>query len=71
MRFQDFSTHFLDEVLSQDVVHIDDLPFLENIQVILDILSSCVNLLTLLSHIDNTSFFFLFFFLMGFDKRIM
>ncbi len=43
MRSQDFSTHFLDEVLSQDVVHIDDLPFLGNIQVILDILSSCVN----------------------------
>jgi hypothetical protein len=26
---QDFATHFLDEVLSHDVVHIDDLPFLE------------------------------------------
>jgi hypothetical protein len=27
--FQDFATHFLDEALSQDVAHIDDLFFLE------------------------------------------
>jgi hypothetical protein len=26
--FQDFTTHFLDEVLFQDMVHIDGLPFL-------------------------------------------
>jgi hypothetical protein len=40
--FQDFATQFLDEVLSQDMVHINDLPFLGNAQVALGILSSCV-----------------------------
>jgi hypothetical protein len=40
--FQDFATHFWDEVLFQDVVHIDDLPFLGNAQVALSILFSCV-----------------------------
>jgi hypothetical protein len=40
--FQDFATHFLDQVLSQDMVHIDDLPFLGDAQVALGILSSCV-----------------------------
>jgi hypothetical protein len=40
--FQDFATHFLDEILSQDVVHIDDLFFLGDAQVTLGILSSCV-----------------------------
>jgi len=39
---QNFVTHFLDEVLSQDVVHIDDFPLLKNAWVALDILSSCV-----------------------------
>jgi hypothetical protein len=33
---------FLDEVLSQDVAHIDDLPFMGDVQVTLGILSSCV-----------------------------
>jgi len=42
MMSQDFATHFLDEVLSQDVVHINDLPFLKDAQVALSILSSCV-----------------------------
>ncbi len=42
MGFQDFATHFLDEVLSQDVVHIDNFPFLINVQVTLGIFSSCV-----------------------------
>jgi hypothetical protein len=28
--FQDFVTHFLDETLFQDVVHIDDLSFLKD-----------------------------------------
>jgi hypothetical protein len=40
--FQGFDTHFLDEVLCQDVVHINDLLFLGNAQVALGILSSCV-----------------------------
>jgi hypothetical protein len=30
MDFQDFVTHFLDEALFQDVVHINDLPLLRN-----------------------------------------
>jgi len=38
----DFATHFLDEVLSQKVVHIDDFPLLGNAQLDLGILSSCV-----------------------------
>jgi hypothetical protein len=29
MGYQNFATHFLDESLSQDVAHIDDLPLLE------------------------------------------
>jgi hypothetical protein len=32
---QDFVTHFLNEVLSQDVVHIKDLPFLGDTQITL------------------------------------
>jgi hypothetical protein len=40
--FHDFATHFLDEVLSQNVAHIDDLLLLGNTQVALGILSSCV-----------------------------
>jgi hypothetical protein len=26
--FQDFTMHFLDEILSQDMAHVNDLPFL-------------------------------------------
>jgi hypothetical protein len=42
MGFKDFVTHFLDETLSQDVVHIDDFPLLKDAWVALDILSLCV-----------------------------
>jgi hypothetical protein len=42
MGSQDFATHFLDEVLSQDVAHINDLPLLKDTQIILGILPSCV-----------------------------
>ncbi len=42
MGFQGFVTHFLDEVLSQDVVHINDLFFLGDTKVALGILPSCV-----------------------------
>ncbi len=42
MGFQEFAMHFLDEVLSQDVAHIDDLSLLEDAQVVLGILSSCI-----------------------------
>jgi len=39
---QDFATHFLDEVLSQNMVRVDDLPLLGDTQVTLCILFSCV-----------------------------
>ncbi len=39
---QDFVTHFLGEVLSQDMAQIDDLFLLGDIHVVLDIMSSCV-----------------------------
>jgi hypothetical protein len=39
---QNFAIHFFDKVLSQDVAHIDDLPFLGDAQIALGILSSCV-----------------------------
>jgi hypothetical protein len=42
MGFQDFATHFLDETLSQDIAHINDLPLLGDVKVALVILSSCV-----------------------------
>jgi len=42
MGFQDFATHFLDEVLFQNMAHIDDFLLLGNTQVTLGILSSCV-----------------------------
>jgi hypothetical protein len=42
MGFQGFVTHFLDEALSQDIVHINDFPLLRDTQVALGILSSCV-----------------------------
>jgi hypothetical protein len=42
MGFQDFATYFLDEVLSQDVAHIDNLPLLGKNHVAFGILSSCV-----------------------------
>jgi hypothetical protein len=40
--FQDSTTHFLDEVLFQNMVHIDDFPLLGDAQVALGILSPCV-----------------------------
>jgi hypothetical protein len=39
---QDFAVHILDEILSQEVTHIDDLLFLGDTHVALGILSSCV-----------------------------
>jgi len=39
---QNSTIHFLDEVLFQDMVHIDDLPLLGNAHVVLGILFSCV-----------------------------
>jgi len=40
--FQDFATHFLDEVLFQDVAYIDYLFILGDALVALGILTSCV-----------------------------
>jgi hypothetical protein len=40
--FQDFATHFLDEISYQDVAHIDNLFFLRDALVALGILPSCV-----------------------------
>jgi len=71
MGSQEFATHFLDEVLSQDMAHIYDIPFLGNTQVVLGILSSCVTYQP--SYFTWTIFpssSFLFF-LMNFDKIIM
>jgi hypothetical protein len=42
MDTQNFATHLLDEVLSQDMAHIDDLGLLGDTQVALGILFSCV-----------------------------
>jgi hypothetical protein len=42
MGFQDFSVHFLDEALYQNVAHVNNLPLLGNTLVALGILPSCV-----------------------------
>jgi hypothetical protein len=63
--------HFLDEALSQDVMHIDNFPFLGDAHVDLGILSSCVTYRP--SYFTWTillSFSFLSL-LVGFDKRVM
>ncbi len=71
MGFQDFATHFLDEVLFQDVAHINDPPLLGNTHVPLGILSSCVarrpSFLTQMAF-HSSSFLFL---LAGFDMIVM
>jgi hypothetical protein len=60
----------LDEALFQDVVHINDLPFMGDARVALGILSSNVtrrpSYLTWIIH-----FFSFLCFLAGFDKKIM
>jgi len=67
--FQNFVTLFLDEVLFQGVVPIDDLPLLGNAHVALDILFSCV--------VRQPSFFIqivllsFLFFLASFDKNVL
>jgi hypothetical protein len=68
---QDFAMYFWDEVLSQDMAHIDDLPLMGDTHVTVGILSSCVacrpfNLTwTILSYFSFMSL------LTNFDKRIM
>jgi len=58
MGSQDFVTHFLNEVLFQDVAHIDNLPFLGIAQIALGIFFFMCHSLTFLFHLDSTSFFF-------------
>jgi hypothetical protein len=58
MGFQKKFTHFLDEALLQDMVHINNLPFLGGAQVTLGISFSCV-VCQLFFHSNNTFFFFL------------
>jgi hypothetical protein len=68
--FQNFATHFLNEVLFQDVAHINDLPLLGNAQVVLGILSSCVTRQPsyLTRTVSPSSFMFL---LASFDTKNM
>ncbi len=63
--------HFLDEVLFQDVLHINDLPFLGDIPRFFWAFCPHVYFINLFIHMDNTFFFFFPFFLTSFDKRIM
>jgi len=68
---QNFATHFLDQVLSYDMMHINDLPLLGNAQVDLGILFSCVTRRP--SYLTRTipSFSSFMSFLANFDRRIM
>jgi hypothetical protein len=49
----------LDEVLSQDMAHIDDLPLLGDAHVALGNFFFMCSSSTFVFHLDNTSFFFL------------
>jgi hypothetical protein len=53
------------------MAHIDDLPFLGDAQVFLGILFSCVACDLLISHGQYHFLFPSYFFLVGFDKKIM
>jgi hypothetical protein len=69
--FQNFTTHFLDEALFQNMTHIDDLPFLGDTQVALGILSSsCVAHRP--SYLTQIVLYFSSFlsFLVGFDEKV-
>jgi hypothetical protein len=71
MGTQNFTTHFLDEVLFQNVVYINDLLLLGDAQVVLGILSSCVIRQPFyLTQTVLLCFSFLSF-LASFDKRVM
>jgi hypothetical protein len=67
----DFAMHFLDEILFQNVAHIDDFFPLGYAQVSLGILCSCVTYSP--SYLTHTLFHFfsIMSLLVGFDKRIM
>ncbi len=69
--FYNFSIHFLDEVLFQNMTHINDLLFLGDAHVALGILFSCViHKPPYLTWIIFLSFSFLFF-LVGFNRKVM
>jgi hypothetical protein len=70
MHSQNFATHFLDEALSQNMAHIDDLFFLGNLPVALSILASSVirRPLYLIRTLPPSSFMSL---LVGFDRKVM
>jgi hypothetical protein len=71
MSSQNFATHFLDEVLSYNMMHINDLPFLGNAQVDLGSLSSCVTRQPFYLTRTIPSFSSFMYFLASFDKKIM
>jgi len=67
---QNFVTNFLNEVLSQNVAHIHDLPLLGDAHAVLGILSLCVaHRPSYVTQIVPLSSFM--FFLASFDKKIM
>jgi hypothetical protein len=68
--FLNFVTHFMDEVLSHDVAHINNLPLVGGAQVALDILFSCVTHRP--SYFTRTiPLLFSLSILASFDKKIM
>jgi hypothetical protein len=69
MGSQDFAMHFLDEVLFQNMAHIDDLPLLGDTQVALGILSSCV--ICRPSYLTWTVPLLFLIFLRIFDRKII
>jgi hypothetical protein len=72
MGSEDFVTHFLNEVLFQDVVHIDDIIILRNTQIALGILFSCVtNRPCYLIRKIPLSFFFHIYFWANFNNKVM
>jgi hypothetical protein len=65
------SHDFLDEALSHNVAHIDDLPLLGDAQVALGILFSCVTRRPSYLTWTVPPFLSFLFLLAGFDKRVM
>ncbi len=58
---QDFATHLLDETLSLNMVHIDDLLFLGDAYIASSIFIPMCSSLTFLSHTNSTSFLLISF----------
>jgi hypothetical protein len=69
--FQNFATHFLDDVLFQDVTHIDDLPLLGDAHVCFEYFVLMCSSSTFVFHLDNIFVFFLLSFLVSFNRKIM